>query len=412
MRMKKFNLNGILSSPWALWAISITLSVVMWVYVTGLDEAERVTRKFSCPLEYRGLDAQAMLRGRLSEVDIEISGTEQAITRLNYDAVKAYVDARNLLPGKRYTVNVIVEYPDTITLVSCFPSQAILDIVRQVTRLMTVETVLPSNIPEGYYIEGVSIIPKDVGVKGAEGDLAKVGSVRVMPSVEELQRGEELLMPVKFNQSEPFDGNVTIEPAQVRFRGSLVRGLPRKRVPVNARLAGKINPDYEVKSIVTDPSEVQVEGNADDLAKIETIDTEIIELSMMNRDSVIVVPLKMPDIEGVSIPGVTSVKVSIQLNEARAEKVIMSVPVELRGLEKAENWSCIPANVSVAVEGRPSLIADFDASAAGLKVYADMSNIFMTPVTLPLRAETLSSDMFRVVKIEPVNVTVNNAAGE
>ena len=231
--------------------------------------------------------------------------------------------------------------------------------------------------------------------------LTKVGSVRITPTVDELQKGEELLMPVKFAQSEPFEGTVTIEPAQVRFRGNLVRGLPRKRVPVNARLAGRLDSDYEVKSIVVDPSDVQIEGKAEDLAKVEAVDTEMIEVSVMNTDSVIIAPLKLPDVPGVTIPNATSVRVTIQLSEARAEKMIANIPVELRGAE------CNPSSVAVTIEGRPSVISKFDAARAGLRAYVDMTNIFMTPVTLPVMAEVTSGDSLRVIRTDPQNVTVN-----
>ena len=404
---KGFDLDAILSSPIVLWLISVTAAVLMWIYVTGTEEASLITRKFTCPLEYRGLDTQAILRGRLSEVDVEVRGTEEAMMRLDYNSVVAYVDARNLAPGKRYTVNINVETPANVTLLSSFPSQATLDLVRQVTRLMNVETVLPQNIPEGQYLEGVEIIPKEVGIRGAEDDVAKVGSVRVTPTIEELQSGRELLMAVKFSQSEPFDGAVTIEPAQVRFRGMLVRGLPRKRAGVNVRLSGLLDPDYEVRSIITDPSEVQIEGSAERLALIETVDTEVIDVSGLNENKVMVVPLKKPDAEGVSIVSGSSVKVSIQLAEARAERMIANIPVELRETEESHNWVCSPAAVNVTIEGRPSLIENFDAEQTAVKAYVDMSNIFMAPVTLPVRAELLSGDAFRVVRIEPQNVTVN-----
>ena len=409
MKLKNFDLNEILTSPWALWLISITTAVLMWIYVTGLEESAYINLKFTCPLEYRGLDTQSILRGKLSEVDVELRGPEEDMLKLDYNNVRAFVDARNLLPGKRYTVNINVEMPINLTLVSCFPSQTTLDIVRQVTRLMNVDIVLPQNIPEGHYIEGVEIIPKEVGVKGAEDDLAKVGGVRITPTVDELQAGQTLLLPVKFSQSEAFEGNVTIEPEQVRFRGYIARGLPRKRVPVVARLAGKLDSDYELRSTVTDPSEVQIEGKTEDLAKVEAVYTEIIEISSMNKDSVIVSPLRQPDKEGVSLVNVSSVRVSIHLSEARAEKMIRNIPVELRGTDKPQNWQCSPSSVTVTVEGKPSLIEGLDPDTAGLKVYADMTNIFMTPVTLPLRTEILSADLFRIVRTEPQNITVNAA---
>ena len=412
--IKGFSLDSIFSSSWALWAIAISSAVIMWVYVTGLEESEYITRKFTTKLEYRGLDTQAMLRGRVSEVDVEIRGSEEAIMRLNYDFVNAYVDARNLVPGKKYTVNVNVDTPRDIIFVSCFPSQITLDLVRQVTRLMTVETILPQNIPEGQYIEGIEIIPKEVGIKGAEDDVSKVGNLRVTPTIEELT-GRELLIPVKIVQSEPFEGSVTVEPAQVRFKGVLARGLPRKRVPVDVRLTGKLDADYDVKSITTDPAEIQIEGKAADLAKVEAVFTEVIDVSAMSENQNIVVPLKQPEIEGITIVNTSSVRVNLQLSEVRAEKMLANIPVEFRGTENPNDWISNPSTVSVTIEGRPSLIEKFSADDINIKAYVDMSNIFMAPVTLPVKAEImLSPDVvspFRVVKVEPQNLTIN-ALGE
>lgn len=216
-------------------------------------------------------------------------------------------------------------------------------------------------------------------------------------------------MPVKFSQSVPFEGAVAIEPAQVRFRGSLVRGLPRKRVPVNVRLSGLLNPDYEVRSIITDPSEVQIEGNAEDLALIDAVDTEVIDVTGLNSDRVIVAPLKQPEGESVSLVNTSGVKVSIYLDEARAERVLTNIPVEFMGTPAPQNWVSMPSSVSVAIEGRPSMIEAFREADNALQVsaYVDMSNIFMSPVTLPVHAEIVSGEVFRITRIEPANVTVN-----
>ena len=406
--MKKLNMtfDELLSSSFTLWIISITAAVLMWMYVIGMDEAEYITRKFSCPLEYLELDSQIILRGRISEVDVELRGPEALMLGLDYNSVRAYVDARNLAPGKRYTMNVNVDNPPNIVLVSCFPSQVVLDLVRQVTRLMTVETVLPQNIPEGQYIEGIEIIPKEVGVRGAEDDIAKIGALRITPTIEELQSGREMLMPVKLSQSEPFEGSVAIEPAQVRFKGTLARGLPKKRVPVNVRFAGELNADYEVRSIITDPSEIQIEGSSADLAKIETVDTETIDITLIDSNQVLAVPLKNPDVEGVTL-NVSSVRVNLQLGETRAERKLTNIPVEIRGAAENTSYICNPSGVSVTIEGRPSLIEAFEPDGNKIRAFADMSNIFMTPVTLPVRTEIASADFFRVTKVEPQNVTVN-----
>ena len=129
---------------------------------------------------------------------------------------------------------------------------------------------------------------------------------------------------------------------------------------------------------------------------------------MMNTDGVMIAPLKQPEVAGVTLTSSSSVRVSIQLSEVRAEKMISHIPVELRGTERPHEWSIAPSSVTVTVEGRPSLIEKFDAEKAGLKAYSDITNIFMTPVTLPVKTEILSGD-FRVTRTEPQNVTITNA---
>ena len=406
MRIANRSIDDILTSPWALWVISITTAVALWFYVTGTEESNYASRKFTCPLEYRSLDPQAVLRGRVQEVDVEIRGLEKDIARLNYDAIACFVDARNLAPGKRYTQNVSVALPPDITLVSCVPSQVVLDLVRQIVRLMPVEVVLPQDIPEGQYLEGVEVIPKEVGVRGIETDVAKVGSLRAMPTAEELQSGKELILPLKFVQSEPFDGAVTLEPAQVRFKGTLARGLPKRRVPVNARLSGELDADHEILSVVTDPSEVPIEGKLELLDRVEAVETETVDISQFTANQAVVVPLKAPDVEGVSLSGVKSVRLTLQLGEVKAGKTLSNVPVEVRGSDK--RWAVNPASVAVTLEGVPSKIENLSVEDVGLRAWADLSNIFVTPVMLPVRAE-LASDDFKVVKIEPSTVTVNAA---
>lgn len=404
------NFDEILTSPWSLWAISITAALMMWFYVTESDGGGYVTRQFSCPIEYRSLDPQATLRNKVSEVDVEIRGLEEVMARLDYDSIACVVDLRNLSPGKKYTQEVKVNLPPNVTLVSATPSQVVVDLLRQVTRLMSVEVVLPSDIPDGQYLEGVEVVPKEVAIRGGEKDISKIGAIQVQPTVQELQSGKELFLPVKLSQSEPFEDEVTLEPSQVRMRASLVRGLPKKKVPVNVRLSGKPSADFEVKSVVTDPSEVQLEGTAAQLARISAVDTETVDISWVSADQFLVVPLKAPGVKGVSIVNLNSVRLSIHLEPARATTRFSGVPVALRGGDEERSWAVAPSSVVVTVEGPPSRMGDVRPEEAGLQAYVDVSNIFVDSAALPVRTEIASGDL-KVVKIEPPTVTVTAAEG-
>lgn len=404
------NFDEILTSPWSLWAISVTAALLMWFYVMESDESGYVTRRFSCPLEYESLDAQATLRNKVSEVDVEIRGLEEVLARFDYDSVSCVVDLRNLSPGKKYTQDVRVNLPPNVSLVSCTPSQVVVDLLRQVVRLMPVEVVLPQDIPDGQYLEGVEIVPKEIAIRGGEKDISKIGAIQIQPTVQELQSGKELLLPVKLSQSEPFDEEVALEPSQVRMRASLVRGLPKKKVPVNLRLSGKPSSDYELKAVVTDPSEVHLEGPASKLSQISSVETETVDISWLSADQMLVVPLKAPNVKGVSILNVKSVRLSVHLEPAKATTQFSNIPVAIRAGSGESEWAAAPSAVVVTVEGLPSTIADIRPEDVGLQAYVDLSNIFVDSAALPVRVEIASEDL-KVVKIEPPTVTVSTAEG-
>lgn len=404
------NFDEILTSPWSLWAISVTAALLMWFYVMESDESGYVTRRFSCPLEYESLDAQATLRNKVSEVDVEIRGLEEVLARFDYDSVSCVVDLRNLSPGKKYTQDVRVNLPPNVSLVSCTPSQVVVDLLRQVVRLMPVEVVLPQDIPDGQYLEGVEIVPKEIAIRGGEKDISKIGAIQIQPTVQELQSGKELLLPVKLSQSEPFDEEVALEPSQVRMRASLVRGLPKKKVPVNLRLSGKPSSDYELKAVVTDPSEVHLEGPASKLSQISSVETETVDISWLSADQMLVVPLKAPNVKGVSILNVKSVRLSVHLEPAKATTQFSNIPVAIRAGSGESEWAAAPSVVVVTVEGLPSTIADIRPEDVGLQAYVDLSNIFVDSAALPVRVEIASEDL-KVVKIEPPTVTVSTAEG-
>ncbi|NLL37223.1 MAG: hypothetical protein GX256_06850 [Fretibacterium sp.] len=394
-----------MTSPWVLWALSLSVAIIMWFYGLGSEDDPFATRKFSCAIEYRNLEPQAILRNPVQEAEVEVKGRESVLKNIDYDSVVCFVDIKNRLPGKKYTEEVRVTLPPDVTLVNRYPSQVIVEPIIQVGRFFKVELKLPSDMPEGQYLEGVSLIPGEVTIKGSEKDLSKIGELHVKPTVAELQAGKELLLPVAYSQSEPFEDEVLVEPTQVKVIASLVRGFPKRRIPVNVRLTGSPNPDYEVKSVITDPAEVMVEGPQLQLDKLSMVDTETVDITAVSEDQIIVVPLRPLELQDVSLPNVKSVRLTVALEPVRAQKQFVNVPLQVRGGEES-HWSLTPAVVNVTLENLPSRIGEVRMEAIGLACYVDVSNIYLDATVLPVRAEVASQD-FTVVKIDPPTVAVN-----
>ncbi|MDR1379502.1 MAG: hypothetical protein LBJ36_10690 [Synergistaceae bacterium] len=393
-----------------MWVISVTVAVSMWFYVTETVGASNARREFLCRVEYRNVAPELGVRNSVQEVTIEVEASERIMDRLEYDSILCVVDLKGFSAG-RYRELVRAVIPQNVRLVNVSPSTVDIDLVRLVGRVFPVDVTLPQDIPAGWYLESVEVVPKELTVQGTGRDLAKIGSISIAPTVQELERGKELLLPVKISQSEPFEDEVTFEPAQVRMNAALVSGLPRKKVAVNVRLSGRPSMDYALRSVTTDPAEVFLQGPKEKLNTVSAIDTETVEISQLSADQTLVVPLRPLQDEEITTVDVKSVKLSLQLEPIIAQRRLSGIPIAVEGAVSGEDpgrkkWNLNPAVVDVTIEASPSLIEVFDLGASGLKTFVDVSSIFLRRTTLPVRG-TITSRDFKITQIEPSTVTVS-----
>jgi len=400
---KKF--DEMLTSRLVLMVISIAVASLMWLFIIGANNTENETRSIFVRIEYLNLQPEITVRSSVNEVLLEIEAPWRVMGNLEFESLVCEVDLRGLSSGK-YRPSVRPKLPPNVILKSMSPSVLDIELVRQIARVLAVEVTLPQDIPSGYYLEAVEVVPKEINVKATERDMAKIGSVNIAPTFLELQTGKELLLPVNVNQSEPFEDEVIMEPTQVKINAVLVAGIPRKKVPVNVRLAGKPLADFAVRSMITDPSEVMVEGDKENLDKITAVDTEMVDITNLSADQTVVVPLRALADEGISAVNVSAVKLSIQLEPIAAQRMISSISVSVDGAGERVEWTTEPPVVDVTVEALPSTMETLDSDTFQLRAFVDVSGIFLRRAVLPVWAKPASDD-FKVVKVEPSTVTVS-----
>ncbi|GHS98766.1 hypothetical protein AGMMS50276_21170 [Synergistales bacterium] len=414
MKISK-NLDEILAKPFVLWVLSLIISVSMWFYVTETVNPANLKRdELTLSVSYIKLSPQLAWRNPDRVVTVTLEGLEDAMNLLKRDEVICELDFTNMTAGK-YRPMVHVTPPPGITVVDVKPSQIDVDLIQLVGRVFKVDVTLPQDIPPGKYLESVKIDPPEVNFRGTERDLAKIGSITVAPSLEDLEKGRELSLPVRFSQSKPFEDAETIlpEPRSVNVNATLVTGQPRKKVEVDARLSGKPDDDYALRSVIMEPAEVMIQGEAKALAKISTIETETVDISGLKTNQTMVAPLRELS-GGVTTVDTKSVRLVIRLEPISAQRMITDVPVTLVNLDSKNTrqnreWTADPPTVDVTIEAAPSVITkeqDPDLlDSLGLNVFVDMSNIFLRRALLPVRA-AVSDDRFRIVNIEPSSVNI------
>ena len=413
--LKKF--DDFLAYPVVLWGISLAIAVSLWFYNAEQGGAEDEQRRVLVQVSYKNLAPQLSLKNSVREAEVEIEAAGAVMSRLQHDDITCEVDLRDYLSSGKYRLTTRITLPQSVRLVSVTPSVIDVELIRQAGRVFSVGVSLPQDIPAGRYLEAVEIVPREVSVKGTEKDLAKIGAVNIAPTLQELEK-KDLLLPVIIARSEPFEDEVLVEPPQVRVNATLATGLPKKKVLVNVRLSGKPHGDYAVRSVMTDPAEVMVQGAQKSLASVSAVDTETVDITGISSDQMIVVPLRPLKERDVSVMDARSVSLVVQLEPIAAQKQFSGIPVAIEGVTEGDGsddgtpaggggrkWSVEPGVVDVTLEAPPSHMADSDPESLGLKVFVDMSNIFLHRTVLPVRA-VVSADDFKIVKIDPPTVTV------
>ena len=188
-----------------------------------------------------------------------------------------------------------------------------------------------------------------------------------------------------------------VRPASVRLEFTRIAV---KRVPVRARLAGQLGPEWAVvDTLVGDPGFIDLSGPSDLLGPISEVFTTPIQLS--SADTIIskTVSIDTAGLAGIEMSAdVTSISGRI---DRVVERGLVNVPVEVTGDLQTE-----PEQVTVTLRGPRSKVVPMNA--ATIRVIADRAGqtapIPPVGALVPLRVERLGTGVTATVFPERIRV--------
>ncbi len=272
-------------------------------------------------------------------------------------------------------------------------------------RLLPVRVKMPDDLPPGYRIEGFAVNPSEVLVKGPENLLSGIENVWITPTLEQILEEKDLTLPVVV-----FPGNRgTGRPVHDRAGGcglfvQVVRGFPRRTVPVRVELRGEPDGNFQIEAVAVDPPEVMIQGPRESSDRIDQVFLEPLNVSGLSGDTTRVVPLENPA-EDVQIVQDTSVRVRLLLAERIESRLYARIPVRLTGRSIYPGWRVEPSEVSVYLEGAPSDLDAAESSGSPVEVVVDVTNLVSQKITVPVKVNIKFRGL-TLSGVEPANVTV------
>jgi YbbR domain-containing protein len=327
--------------------------------------------------------------------------------RIDSTTFRATVDLAGVqATGDRRTFSVAVEAVDPrIQVLDFEPRAIVLTADRVASRTVPIRAVL-GPAPSGLDIGEPTVEETTATVSGPASVVAKVteAQARVVVDGSGIDVNQLVtLLPVDANGEAltPVD----VDPVQVRVKVPVFTDRRSKTLPVTPNVIGTPAAGFEIASVTVDPAVVSVEGDANDLAALESADTQPISVSGASSEVTQTVSLALPD--GVQALGGGTVQVTVTLRPRTGTRVF-EAGLLLIGARPDLVYSLSTDHVLVTIGGS---LADLDRlSGVSLTLTVDVTGLEPGTHAVPVSANLATGLTLVGASPNPVDVIVSSPA--
>jgi YbbR domain-containing protein len=377
-------LLGLVVHNWPLKLAAVGLASLLYGGLVLSESAS--TLAVSIPIDIKGQPSDTFILEELPPVT-EVRYISPTGARAISSTFTATVDLSSVVPGsgpKSVPVDV-QSIDDRIDVISFSPDQVTIQLDKLVTREVPV-TVDPGTIPDGLDIATPTVTPTTVVVSGPDSVVGTVVAARASPVIQAsgLSIDQDLPLTAIDRLGDPVSP-VKLEPDTARVKILVFQDLSSRSIAVSPVVTGNPALGFEVATITVDPSVVTVEGDAERLAALETIDTAPVSVSGASATVEMNVALAPPD--GVSPLDAVTVTVTVTFRPVTSTRAFQ-VGLRYVGDKPDLRYSISVDRVLVTIGGS---VADLD-KLVGSTLVADLEvgdlepGTTNVPVTIDLPA--------------------------
>jgi YbbR domain-containing protein len=289
--------------------LAVFLAFLLWYFVAGqLDPLAKQT--YTRPVELRPDTTQLVSTMALPEVTITVSGIKDLVQSLQEQDIQAYVDVSGQTAGVSYLqIQTIV--PDNIQVLSIYPQMVQVSLDYQESKKVPVKVVLQGTPAPGFMTLDPEVTPGVVTVTGPSGQLAMLQNVQAVVNAAGVNTNITTEVPLQV--AEPSD-MLVLNPQQAAVVVPVTTSGVVKDTPVKADISGTPGQNQEVKSVMVDPTMVELTGSPDMLSGLLSVSTQPVDVTGATGQVIKSVALALP--QGVSMVNQEQVQVTVTLGAA------------------------------------------------------------------------------------------------
>ena len=271
--------------------MSLVIAVIVWVVVANVDDY-KTTKKIS-GIEIEFINGESITDNNMvyevpesTYVDVTVKGRRKIVENLTNQDFRAVADLSKM--SVTNAVNVVVTANNNAIAkelsISYTENAVNVAVEKKIESQLAITVRTTSDVADGYAIRSKTPTPNLITVKGAESVIDMINEVVVDVDVKDassdltatsapmfLSKSGEVIAPDKFEYDvEAVD--VTVEVAKT------------KELAVRVKTAGDVKEGYGISGVDYQPTSILVVGDSEDLAKVEEILIDDIDVTGMSED--------------------------------------------------------------------------------------------------------------------------------
>lgn len=389
------NMKNRILDHFGLKVISLVLAIVVWIIVANVDDY--TTTKQISGIEIEFINGNAITeKNKVYEVpdgttiDIVVKGRRSVVESLTSEDFKAVADLSKMSVTNAVSVEVaaISSYIARDLTITYTDNAVIVAVENKVEKQLPITVRATSEVAEGYAIRNKTATPNLITVKGAESVVNTIEEVVVDVDVTDSNHNLTAYAEPVFLD---YNGDVidaTKFEYDVEEVSVTVEILQTKKLAVRVKTTGEPKEGYAISSIDYQPTSILVVGEAEDLAMVDELLIDDIDVTDCNKDletSVLIADYLPSGIALAEDSEEIMIKVMIEAVEEKTLTLEAS-DINIVGKEEGYSYTIVSDDrYSVKVKGLPedldsvkkvaNLIPSIDVTGYGPGIYTFTVNL-------------------------------------
>jgi Uncharacterized protein conserved in bacteria len=361
----------------------VIASFILWLYIFNVENPVR-ERKLIVPVQMINKDilAQSKLVPVGEEnvsITLNIRGNASDIYSVKPDDFKLESDlsAYVVKKGENKIPVQIKKSPGSIRIVNNENLWVSINLDEIIQKTVSIKVVVEGKAKEGFYAVQPIISAKNVQITGPQQATNSVNEVVARCNIKDAYRDTNIIASL---QAEDSSGNmvknVSVKPDSIQVTVPIKK---IKSVPINVRTQGNLANGGTLKYVESSPEKVDISGEESILYNINSLDTEIVDLSKLGEKDTVEVKVTVP--KGVTLVNSNGI-VKAKINFDKGIQKTVNLDIKTINVGNNYNVTMDTDKANVTISGLENTINNLKVEDLGC--FVDLNNLTEGEYDLPV----------------------------